>query len=348
MTRRHFRLLYARRLTKGASGLIVLLSFASVCLGGSPREDATADTGKAKSEFRIQNSESSDPPGNPVSPDRRGTASNQSASLDDSEALAFGATPVDRVVDYKTDTGEVSGAAAPGKPVLPPGKPVLTPGKPASPVSKNRQVGFTGVNEVRVVDPSNEVAAQGAAPVSRRVPRDVESSVRPAAPTLPDVPWYQTGIGALGIVLAVIGAAVWCVRRWMPTFGGAGCAVLNVVGRAGLSPKHSVALVSLGRRFVLVGLSGDRMTRICEVSDPQEVAELTRRLGQSGSTGKPVLTGGKANAFASLLTGEVNEYAKVPKPAGKGASRAKERRGKASREPLSALLERLRSLQIKQ
>ena len=151
----------------------------------------------------------------------------------------------------------------------------------------------------------------------------------------------------MGIVLAVIGVAVWCVRRYMPTFGGTGCAVLNVVGRAGLSPKHSVALVSLGRRFVLVGLSGDRMTRICEVSDPQEVAELTLRLGQSGSTGKPVLTDGKANAFESLLTGEVNEYAKVPNAANGDSSRAKDRRGKALKEPLSALLERLRSLQMK-
>ncbi len=319
MTGRRVPLFGARRLTKGASGLIVLLSFASVCLGGSPQEDATANTGR--------------PPGKPVSPDRRGTASNQSASLDDSETLTVSTMPVDNDVDHKTDTGEVSGAAAPGKPL--------------SPVSKNRQAGFTGVNEVGVADPSDEVVVQGAAPVVRRVPRDVESSTRPAAPTLPDVPWYRTGIGALSIVLVVIGAAVWCVRRWMPTFGGTGCAVLNVVGRVGLSPKHSVALVSLGRRFVLVGLSGDRMTRICEVSDPQEVAELTLRLGQTGSTGKPVSTGGEAKAFESLLAGEVNEYASVPKPADNGASRATERRGKASREPVGALLERLRSLQVK-
>ena len=281
----------AQRLMKAVPTAIVLLSFASVCFGGSPpQEDATADAGEANSEFRIQNSELSEPPGKPVSPDRRGIAPNQSASLDDSEALTVGAASETSGVDSKTDT--------------------------------------------------REIAAQGAASVGRRVPRDVESSTRPAAPTLPDVPWYRTGIGALSIVLAVIAAAVWCVRRWMPTFGGTDCAVLNVVGRAGLSPKHSVALVSLGRRFVLVGLSGDRMTRICEVSDPQEVADLTLRLSQSGS-------GDTAKAFESLLTGEVNEYANDPKPATRGVSRAKDRQGNAGREPLSALLKRLRSLQMK-
>ena len=150
----------------------------------------------------------------------------------------------------------------------------------------------------------------------------------------------------MSIVLAIIAAAVWCVRRWMPKFGGTACSALNVVGTTALSPKHTVALVSLGQRFVLVGLSGERMTRICEVTDPQEVAELTLRLGQSTAPAKAARSGG-ARAFESLLDGEVNEYAKVPNAANGDASRAKDRRGKALKEPLSALLERLRSLQMK-
>ena len=186
---------------------------------------------------------------------------------------------------------------------------------------------------------TNDIAAQNATRVVRRAPRDVEFASK-RAPTLPAVPWYRSGLGALGIVLAVISGAVWCVRRWMPTFGGVETAVLKVVGRAGLSPKHSVALVSLGQRFVLVGLSGDRMTRICEVSDPQEVADLTLRLSQS-------TLGGSPGAFEPLLAGEVNEYADDSKPATEGAGHATDRLGDGAPKPLNALLKRLRSLQMK-
>lgn len=269
--------------TKSLPTAIVLLGLATVCLGGSPQEDPSADIGKS------------------VLPDRRGIASNQSASLHDSGALIVGAASVDDDADRSL---------------------------------------------------TDEVAAQRTARVGRHVPRDAASST-PSAPTLPDVPWYRTGIGALSIVLTVIAVAVWSIRRWMPKLGGGGCSVLNVVGRAGLSPKHSVALVSLGRRFVLVGLSGDRMTPICEVSDPQEVAELTLRLGRSRSPGMSVSTGGDAKSFESLLTGEVNEYAHVPEPRNNGAG-AKDRQGNApasrlhrAREPLGALLERLRSVKMK-
>lgn len=318
------RVLFFGALCSGKSVAIpiVLLLFATVCFGGNLQEDGSGDTDT------------------PVSPDRQGIAPNQSASLDDLAALNIAAPSFDHSTEHSSETGEASDVAASGELV--------------SPVSKNQQARSTGMNEILAVDPSDEAPTQGAVRVGRRISRDKESMTR-SAPTLPAVAWYRTGIGALGIVLAVIGVAVWGIRRWMPRLGGAGCSVLNVVGRAGLSPKHSVALVSVGQRFVLVGLSGDRMTRICEVSDPQEVAELTLRLGQSSSLGKPVSGGGSAKAFESLLAGEVNEYAHDLEPASTDARRATDRQGEnapqsrshRTREPLSALLERLRSLQLK-
>ena len=255
---------------------------------------------------------------NPSAGGRRGIASNQSATLNGSDTLSDGEAPTDSDSNTKAKAGEASGAA--------------TPIKPVSPDSSEG-------SETVAVDESNGVAAQQTEPAGRRVPRNADSTTR-AVSTLPDVPWYRTGIGALCIVLAVIATAVWCVRRWMPTLGSAGCTVLNVVGTVGLSPKHTVALVSMGRRFVLIGLSGDTMTRICEVSDPQEVAELTLRLGRSG-------TGSKEKGFESLLAGEKNEYAKVFEASNKRAGRAGANSDTASQEPIGVLLKRLRSLQMK-
>jgi hypothetical protein len=57
--------------------------------------------------------------------------------------------------------------------------------------------------------------------------------------------------------------------------------LLRVVGRASLSPKHSAALIHVGRRFVLVGMSGDRVQLLSELHDADEVADLTAMAGVS-------------------------------------------------------------------
>lgn len=157
--------------------------------------------------------------------------------------------------------------------------------------------------------------------------------------TQPAVPWYRSGLGSLGIVLAIIAIVLWCVRRWMPTLRSGGrCPAMSVVGRVGLSPKHTVALISLGRRFVLVGLSGDRMAPICEITDPEEVSELTLRIGTSMSDGKE---------FDVLLASEANAYENVAEGAEEPATRTRTRSGPSGRKPVSALLARLRTLRLK-
>lgn len=170
-----------------------------------------------------------------------------------------------------------------------------------------------------------------------RLPRDStrleRSTFSPEA-----VPWYRSGLGSLGIVLAIILIVVWAVRRCMPNLRGGGISALRVVGRVGLSPKHSVALISVGRRVVLVGMSGDRLTRICEVTDPEEVAELVPTAGASRSG---------TREFETLLAREVDEYGKGPQLAETPPTTARGRNGLSIREPLNALLGRLRILQTK-
>ncbi len=116
-------------------------------------------------------------------------------------------------------------------------------------------------------------------------------------------PWYRTGLGALGIVLSLIVIAVWALRRWVPAARVADTGVLRVVGRVGLGPKHSLALIQMGRRFVLVGISGDRLSRLSEVADSDEVAELATRAGIETKT--------QTDVFDDLLLHEAQPYAKI-------------------------------------
>ncbi|MFQ5461732.1 MAG: FliO/MopB family protein [Phycisphaerae bacterium] len=103
----------------------------------------------------------------------------------------------------------------------------------------------------------------------------------------PATPWYRTGLGSLGIVLAILGGVCLCARKWIPAVRMAESQAMQVVARASVSPKQSVALVRLGRRFVMVGVSPDRMSVLSEISDREEVAHLARVTGTSGESVRP-------------------------------------------------------------
>ncbi len=151
-------------------------------------------------------------------------------------------------------------------------------------------------------------------------------------------PWYRTGIGALAIVLALVGIGFWAVRRWVPSTRSGENGVLKVVARVNLSPKHNVALVRVGRRFVLVGLAGDRVNVLCNVCDQDEVAELAARVGTAG--GQPVAE------FGDLLIDEAAEY-KVPAERNAGRAQPVRSAGTGAAQPLSDLLRKLRELKTK-
>ena len=99
-------------------------------------------------------------------------------------------------------------------------------------------------------------------------------------------PWYRSAIGSLMLVLALVAIAYTVVKRFIPTARTADSGLIRVVARAALSPKHSVALVQLGQRFVMIGVSPDRMSTITEIRDADEVGELAARAGTGRRTGQ--------------------------------------------------------------
>ncbi len=161
-----------------------------------------------------------------------------------------------------------------------------------------------------------------------------ETGRRSAGPT----PWYQTGLGSLGAVLALVVVAAWAVRRWLPAARIGESGILHIAARANLSPKQSVALIRLGNRFVLVSVGGDHISPLCEVVDPDEVADLAARIAASG--GRP------AEAFDGLLQKESADYEHVPDSGDvdppKRVASPRVVRGRAA---LSDLLNRVRTLQ---
>jgi flagellar biogenesis protein FliO len=149
-------------------------------------------------------------------------------------------------------------------------------------------------------------------------------------------PWYRRGFGALAMVLLLVGVVTWLFKRWVPVTRTSGGGVLRIVARASVSPKHSVALVYVGNRFVLIGVCGDRVSSLCEISDPDEVARLAARTGASVKR--------DAGGFDDLLLREESDYREAKEPAAEGRRPARGG-GARTREPWKDLLRKLRALQ---
>lgn len=106
------------------------------------------------------------------------------------------------------------------------------------------------------------------------------------------------------LVLALIGTLAWLARRYMPAgwranLGGRG--PVEVLARQHLSSRQSVALLRVGRRLVLVGVTPDRMTHLDTIADPDEVAMLVGRAASSRA-------GSLAGSFQSEVLREATAY----------------------------------------
>jgi flagellar biogenesis protein FliO len=148
--------------------------------------------------------------------------------------------------------------------------------------------------------------------------------------------WTRT-ILSLAAVVALIALLAWGYRLtggWArgASFFNAGrrTQLLEVVGRTSLSPRHSLCLVRMGGRVVLVGLSGDRMTALDSVGD----TEASRLLGliaaeQSDSA---------HTAFEQTLADESAAYDLETDQSSKPASSSS-----SARDTIANTLQRIRS-----
>jgi flagellar biogenesis protein FliO len=123
---------------------------------------------------------------------------------------------------------------------------------------------------------------------SAPTPADTEASREPAderaASRLGDI---TKTVGALILVIALILALAWGVRRVARSQGGLGAkltaggrapsGILEVLGRYPVSPKLSLVVLRFDRRVLLLAQShaaGGSMSTLCELQDPGDVASV--------------------------------------------------------------------------
>jgi flagellar biosynthetic protein FliO len=118
--------------------------------------------------------------------------------------------------------------------------------------------------------------------------------------------WSWRDLWPLLSVLALIALLAWIVKRALPArrlSGGSG--VMEVLSRTPLSGKQSLVLVKMGRRLLLLGVSGDQINTLCIVDDPGQVATL---IGAAAG-GQP---GSMTQAFARAFADENRVYDAEP------------------------------------
>jgi flagellar biogenesis protein FliO len=105
-------------------------------------------------------------------------------------------------------------------------------------------------------------------------------------------------VGLVGLLVAV----GFGVKRLLP--GGKqifSTQAMEVLGRTYLDSKRYLAMVRIGGKVVVLGISPEGMTPVSEITDPEEVTGLLR-------TARPVTESGRS-VFKSLLQGSMTRLA---------------------------------------
>jgi len=84
---------------------------------------------------------------------------------------------------------------------------------------------------------------------------------------------------AMAIVVGLIVALGWLVKRLGGGKGLGGAGALKLVARANLSPKHQMFLVRMGSRLVLIGAGPQGLATLSEITDAEEAAQLLQTTG---------------------------------------------------------------------
>jgi len=96
--------------------------------------------------------------------------------------------------------------------------------------------------------------------------------------------WWRM-VGALALVLGLILALRWLARRWGGRRLGGGDGAVELLSRTPLSTRHSVLLVRVGKRILVVGAGGDNLRTLTEIEDPEQISELLANV-RAGSAGR--------------------------------------------------------------
>ena len=234
--------------------------------------------------------------------------------------------------------------ATTGDPTNVPPTPSVT--TPSSGVAIDTDPSPPAVSSPEAGDAPRAVSGPGTSPSAASGPEPQRSPIlkRPSAPPERGAPlrrpWYRSGLAGLAGVLGLVFLVSYVLRRYVPAVRALGGGALNVVQRTPLSPKQSIALVRVGRRMVLIGITPDQISSLAIIDDPEECAHLQARAGKdTGRVGADFETAlsREADKFGRSATGALE----APIGPSDGADRLRDTKGH-----LQGMLKKLKGMQV--
>lgn len=143
-------------------------------------------------------------------------------------------------------------------------------------------------------------APKPAADAPRLVVPEPAPARRIAEPAGAEGPSFAGFLVASVGVVALLGVAVWLLRKYGKGSRFLAGGPLKIVGRRALGARQELLLVEVGRRVLVLGSGKEGLTRLAEIADPDEVALLKaeREDGARGAFKETLREGLKAAAPA--------------------------------------------------
>ncbi len=141
---------------------------------------------------------------------------------------------------------------------------------------------FARAGEAQTSRPTKvDVAPAAGDAIIRRSAPDSKVTTRPASGVAPAPVGFDTTRVAvsLAIVIVLILMLRWASKRMFGrTVLGRSSRAVHVLSRTVISPKQQLLVVQVGRRLVVIGDSGQQMSPLCEITDPEEIAALVGQI----------------------------------------------------------------------
>ena len=166
-------------------------------------------------------------------------------------------------------------------------------------------------------------------------------------PVDPNTISQMPGLGRVGLAMVVVIAGILIMKsaakRYVLGGGGKSNKAVRVLARSVLAPKQQVLLLQVGKRVIVVGDSGGRLSPLSEITEPDEVATLISQTQHDRA--EPIKAG-----FGKLFGKATDSFKPDPEPdEGDIVERPRESSvaavGGDELADLGHLLERVRSMQ---
>ena len=87
---------------------------------------------------------------------------------------------------------------------------------------------------------------------------------------------FLSTLGWLALVIGIAVATLYAVRRFLPnSIAPQNRQMVRVVGRTALGPKSQLVVAQVGGQLLILGVTGESITRLGEIEDPEEATRFT-------------------------------------------------------------------------